>query len=89
MHIQHTPAPWKPMGAGISATMVSVTNKAGRRVAMRVAVCKDGDRETVQANARLIAAAPDLLAACEALIKTDDLQKAIDLARAALAKVAA
>lgn len=38
------------------------------------------------ANANLIAAAPDLLAAAQALIYTDNLQRAIDLARAALAK---
>jgi hypothetical protein len=37
-------------------------------------------------DAKLIAAAPELLAACVALIRGDDLQKAIDLARAAIAK---
>jgi len=40
-------------------------------------------------DAQLFVAASDLLAACEALIKSDDLQKAIDLARVALAKAGA
>lgn len=39
------------------------------------------------ANARLIAAAPEMLAACEALIRGDNLQRAIDIARVVLAKV--
>ena len=54
------------MAGGIDAIQADkVTLKSGRSTTFRVATCKDGDRETVQANARLIAAAPDLL---EALI---------------------
>lgn len=65
----HTPGPWKSSGAGIDACMVSTTLNSGRRVSFRVASCKDGDRDTVSANARLIAAAPDLLAA---ILNSDD-----------------
>ena len=59
----HTPGPWKTFGPGIKASMVSSVLKSGRRVSFRVACCKDGDDDTVAANANLIAAAPDMLAA--------------------------
>lgn len=39
-----------------------------------------------RANGRVLAASPNLYSACHALIYVDDLQVAIDLARAALAK---
>lgn len=50
----------------------------------------DRTDEEIEANAHLIAAAPDLLAACVELIRgdgtSDSVQRAIDLARAAIAK---
>src|SRR5690606_4557115 len=58
-----TPGPWKATAAGIDAVTVSTTLRNGRRVPFRVACCKDGDIDQVQANARLIATAPELLAA--------------------------
>lgn len=54
---KHTAGPWKAMAAGIDAITVSTTLRNGRRVPFRVACCKDGDIEQVQANARLIAEA--------------------------------
>lgn len=59
----HTPGPWKIEGAGIKAPMIAIELKNGRRVPFRVATCKDGNIAEISANARLIAAAPDLLAA--------------------------
>jgi hypothetical protein len=61
--VSHTPGPWKSLGAEVVALMITSTLTSGRRVPFRVMTCKDGDRTTVQANARLIAAAPDMLAA--------------------------
>lgn len=94
-----TPGPWKASGgAGVSACMVSTTLKSGRRVRFRVAVCRDGDIETVSANARLIAAAPDLLEAVQELLAThpaayrkphmidNRTDNAVRIARAAIAK---
>lgn len=81
-----TPGPWR--------TNLCVTSPAGRvAIEPDIAVVYvqatrygDAQSKTRLANARLIAAAPDLHAACHALIYGDDLQVAIDLARAALAK---
>lgn len=91
--VRHTPGPWKPFGPGIKASMVSSTLKSGRRVSFRVACCKDGDDDTVAANARLIAAAPDMLAALKDLLFNADhgngleaQHKAWDRARDAIAK---
>ncbi len=52
-----TAGPWKAIASGIDAITVSTTLRSGRRVPFRVACCKDGDIEQVQANARLIAEA--------------------------------
>jgi hypothetical protein len=60
---QHTPGPWEKIGAGITAKSDYAILSSGRKVNFRVACCKDGDLATVNANARLIAAAPDMLAA--------------------------
>lgn len=63
---KHTPGPWKAAGGAlVQASIESETLKSGRRVARRVAVAKGLTIEEVAANARLIAAAPDLLAALE------------------------
>lgn len=71
--MRHTPAPW------IVVEEVAIDYRPqqilGRGGDSRVAVCLDGgpkfavDKAEERANARLIAAAPDLLAACEFAMK--------------------
>lgn len=82
-----TAGPWRAAGPRVYAAPVDA-NSARRMVADCNSLLRS---RTVadEANARLISAAPDLLAACVALIKTDDLQAAIDLARAAIEKAGA
>lgn len=64
MTTQHTPGPWKcDGGAGVVACEMQETLRSGRTVARRVACAKGLTIEEVEANARLIAAAPDMLAA--------------------------
>jgi hypothetical protein len=65
----HTPGPW---GTGAMMTRVEAS-PANWRVPMLIADCHAGkyapeNEEERVANARLIAAAPDLLAACEAMM---------------------
>lgn len=64
---QHTPGPWAATGQDIVAEHLRETLSSGREVRLRIANAKDAggalDLETVKANARLIAAAPELLAA--------------------------
>jgi hypothetical protein len=89
---KHTPGPWKVMGG-----MVVIEGEAGRLT--DVADCCTGaasvkDPFTIAANARLIAAAPELLEACEnarnvlAALVTGDL-KTIKPDSAALAELRA
>lgn len=93
--MSHTPGPWAVGDKrGVWAGPVVMANDGQRGVAF---VCGESD-----ANARLIAAAPDLLAACEALCDRltgwmdetaaddDDRERqdeaALDMADAAIAK---
>lgn len=56
---KHTPGPWKwAIGTGICATMVTCEQGL---------ICELGGGDCAEANARLIAAAPDLLTACRRL----------------------
>jgi hypothetical protein len=57
----HTPAPWMVDGT-TAAENLDVIGEGGR-VAMLD--CDDIDADTLEANARLIAAAPDMLAALQ------------------------
>ena len=57
----HTPAPWTVDGT-TAAENLDVIGEGGR-VAMLD--CDDIDADTLEANARLIAAAPDMLAALQ------------------------
>jgi hypothetical protein len=59
MNTQHTPGPWEKEGATI---LQGITKKE---------ICKmSGKNEEIQnANARLIAAAPELLSACQAFLE--------------------
>ena len=99
----HTPGPWmKTDGNAIKCDLrpIGLTVDAGMIVASVVGGPTSGysfpqDASEVEANARLIAAAPDLLAALEAIVNyqglqivviTDDQEKQ---ARAAIAKATA
>lgn len=76
MKTLHTPGPWPTRE---SATHVTVTNASG------YAVFHDDKRiPGVMADARLIAAAPELLDACKAALSDD--QPYIEKCRAAIAK---
>ena len=57
----HTPGQWTVGHAGFERVPVVVAKRAGRPAT--VAQCDGGNRDEDEANARLIAAAPDLLAA--------------------------
>ena len=86
----HTPGPWRavPNAPGISDTVID----SGRMVVADVISRKSTDE--LRANARLIAAAPDLLEALRALVDLQEANeasetKALDFwdhARAAIAK---
>ena len=63
---QHTPGPWKLHGRSTTNHTVLLTNDDGTVGIGRV--FHEGGREESYANARLITAAPELLAACQAVI---------------------
>ncbi len=60
--MKHTPGPWEVIGA------LSVQSKAGFQIA-RTTLAYQEHEETAEANTLLIAAAPDLLEACEGMNK--------------------
>ena len=61
MNAQHTPGPWAKIGASVA--------NASTRKTIAVAVGCDGNSGEEEANARLIAAAPELLEALEAFLR--------------------
>lgn len=80
---KHTPGPWAvmpPLGPGDMAVQSAHVNAGGN---FYVAVLPNSPHEESDANAHLIAAAPDLLAACKGLTKhvgeLGRLTRAIDL----------
>ncbi len=73
--VSHTPGPWKVGGKTGYLNQLAIEPSIG---------CVYGAGEEVQANARLIAVAPDLLEALEALLEGDF--NAAEKARAAIAK---
>ena len=99
----HTPGPWhiEQFTSGYSKhedRTISHRLESGNMLRIARAYNVMGPNET-DANARLIAAAPDLLAACHALMRAEAMQEgkrggeimgqislAIDAARAAIAK---
>lgn len=89
MSAQHTPGPWHVGGSDKS----TIYNKYGQRIANSfegVLVTQASD-ETCQANARLIAAAPDLLELLQELVDgmtdvEDSDSRVLFRARAAIAK---
>ena len=72
----HTPGPWE---IGPRPTQIMTSVEAAMKYApnkpyvylMLASTCCDPHPDRSVANARLIAAAPDLLAACEAMIAAD------------------
>jgi len=89
MKTQHTPGPWK-INKKYSFSVETLSDGQGINI---IAECSDPDgiRSAGEdsANAKLIAAAPDLLAALEAMIAKIDADKlpiSCSLARAAIAK---
>lgn len=76
----HTPGPWrvvrrnnKPVGLAYGYLRIE-TQANGASVAALQLPERDSDGE---ANARLIAASPDLLAACEELLKADEYAESV------------
>lgn len=94
---QHTPGPWEasfveesPLACArwIVLGPKPAANKPGN-VVCDIEICGEQaatDKEVAAADARLIAAAPDLLIACEAAILFVDDPYAAKLLRAAIAK---
>ena len=70
MNTQHTPGPWE-VGAAPTSVYAPVTPDSYVYIAS-ASSRGSNDEETDQANARLIAAAPELLAALRALVKQHD-----------------
>lgn len=87
---KHTPGPWKvgrlPLRLEVDENPIPLiyTHDGGLEIAqVRTSAPEPGERE---ANARLIAAAPDLLAACKAALDMGDEFEAEKMIRAAIAK---
>lgn len=75
---KHTPGPWE-----IDSGMRTAINKGGKHVAM-VSFYKDGTPNSVdeiehEANARLIAAAPEMLEALKAVRAADDTHRLAEI----------
>lgn len=99
MKAKHTPGPWAitRRWADGKRIIVEGNQEDWFRLEAHV-VCDDCDTDTAEANARLIAAAPDLLEACKAMLRThgvhgpcthhncDSCEMAYDKAKAAIAK---
>lgn len=99
---KHTPGPWKRLNIGIDKPGTLIVPQESNVADGYIASCnyvRSIDETT--SNARLIAAAPELLEACQAMIEWDDREKdhsntfdermaqcsrAFDLARAAISK---
>lgn len=83
---EHTPGPWTVVVSGLAVW--SISKPPGQNGV--IALCDSVARPYAEnkANARLIAAAPELLAALEALYEdwNGPLTESVQLARAAIAK---
>jgi hypothetical protein len=97
----HTPGPWRVEGAGViwspaaKATIAAASElRAERYVAFTMPRFSSPDLAEIHANARLIAAAPELLAALHKILPHAEAQDCggpdigadLSLARAAIAK---
>ena len=88
--VPHTPGPWEttgivPMGCTIKAKERQYPTRFGQGTRMcnaTVALCWDTEKEggiseeEARANARLIAAAPDMLSALQKVLETQDMTPA-------------
>lgn len=85
METKHTPGPWFVTGTGLSRY---VEGRVRPGVLQEVAWCGATEvQDQMEANARLIAAAPELLEALKAVISVADRATVeFDMARAAIAK---
>ncbi len=91
MSTKHTPGPWQSDAAGESHEWVVLSSEN-----QSICACMNGvgGKDRVQANARLIAAAPELLEALEDVLKItmfhsnpeSELERRKSKARAAIAK---
>lgn len=79
---EHTPGPWEVEGIG----QVIVPNRPPAWRTLADVYGEHGDEEQADADAHLIAAAPDLLAALEALLPHLEDARMDDGAKAAIAK---
>jgi hypothetical protein len=73
---EHTPGPWKYDGVESRLVVAAVENSIEHSFICDVLDTTEGlegDCPEADANGRLIAAAPDLLAACRALVETFEL----------------
>lgn len=83
--LKHTPGPWQTPGDG----RIFGPGEDGENIADATWWPSDDGRDSESlANANLIAAAPDLLAACEALLAASEgrTSHAMDMVREAVAK---
>ncbi len=67
---KHTPGPWKPLNMfmGLTPSVGAMGKQGGFDICPEVVSGIYGSVEESQANARLIAAAPDLLEACQLIL---------------------
>jgi hypothetical protein len=96
---EYTPGPWQQSGDVIWSQehgvvcQLSTVHPPGCLIEHRRLECGSDDWNEAMANANLITAAPNLLAACEALVEWDEkatsrsIETVTDMARAAIAKV--
>lgn len=91
--MKHTPGPWHYTKREDDSIGV-FDNSYGTAEGIRVAEIEMSNDRPSEANAKLISAAPDLLEACQALMKAisgmqwyDEVGDAIKLVEAAIAKV--
>lgn len=92
MSTKHTPGPWSVVNEHDEVTVIAGEHIShGFKVRYEIARDVGGHRGDEYANARLIAAAPDLLEAIQALLRKVECGTALhcdlcDAARAAIAK---
>lgn len=79
MTTQHTPGPWKARPSDTNPARVWITQDAppNTKAVPFIAQCAEGNPQA-EANARLIANAPELLAALERLYKMGEWQRTIN-----------
>jgi hypothetical protein len=85
---EHTKGPWQTKAEEVGVDYIRVRGtRLGGRYKVANVICPtsdDRDKEETRANARLIAAAPKMLEACQLIVKYDecDQQNSIELMNA-------